>query len=140
MTVRIPMSVLGGFLGAGKTTLLNRVLSGRHGVRYAVLVNDFGAVAVDGSLVAAHDGETLTFANGCMCCVMGDDLVGTLDRLLDGTGPRSTSSWKPAAWRTRARSPTSRPCIPDSHATWSWCWPTWRRCVRGTRTIGFRTP
>ncbi len=87
MTVRTPMSVLGGFLGAGKTTLLNRVLFGRHGVRYAVLVNDFGAVAVDGSLVAAHDGETVTFANGCVCCAMGDDLVGTLDRLLDGDRP-----------------------------------------------------
>ena len=87
MTVRIPMSVLGGFLGAGKTTLVNRVLSGRHGVRYAVLVNDFGAVAVDGSLVSAHDGETVTFANGCVCCAMGDELVGTLDRLLDGDRP-----------------------------------------------------
>ena len=87
MIARTPMSVLGGFLGAGKTTLLNRVLSARHGVRYAVLVNDFGAVAVDGSLVAAHDGETITFANGCVCCAMGDDLVGTLDRLLDGDRP-----------------------------------------------------
>ena len=81
------MSVLGGFLGAGKTTLLNRILSGGHGVRYAVLVNDFGELAVDGGLVAAHDGETFTFANGCVCCSMGDDLVGTLDRLLDGDRP-----------------------------------------------------
>jgi len=81
------MSVIGGFLGAGKTTLLNRVLGGRHGVRYAVLVNDFGELNVDGDLVAAHGGDTVTFANGCVCCTMGDDLVVAIDRLLDGNRP-----------------------------------------------------
>ena len=54
-------------------------------MRYAVLVNDFGELDVDGSLVAAHGGDTLTFANGCVCCSMGDDLVGAIDRLLDGS-------------------------------------------------------
>ena len=84
MRERVPMSVVGGFLGAGKTTLLNRILGGRHGVRYAVLVNDFGELNIDGDLVAAHGGDTVTFANGCVCCTMGDDLVGAIDRLLDG--------------------------------------------------------
>ena len=83
MTARVPMSVLGGFLGTGKTTLLNRILAGSHGMRLAVLVNDFGELNVDGDLVAAHDGETITFANGCICCSMGGDLVGAVDRLLE---------------------------------------------------------
>jgi G3E family GTPase len=78
----IPFTVIGGFLGAGKTTLLNRLLAAGTGRRFAVLVNDFGALDIDGRLIAEHGGDTIALANGCLCCTIGDSLVTTLLALL----------------------------------------------------------
>ncbi len=79
----IPFTVIGGFLGAGKTTLLNRLLRSASGRRFAVLVNDFGALDIDSRLVADHGGDTIALANGCLCCTIGDSLVTTLLSLLE---------------------------------------------------------
>jgi G3E family GTPase len=83
VSAAIPFTVIGGFLGAGKTTLLNRLLAGTSGRRFAVLVNDFGAVEIDGRLVIAHGGDTIALANGCVCCTIGDSLIETVMRLLE---------------------------------------------------------
>ena len=84
---RIPVIVIGGFLGAGKTTLLNRVLTEDHGLRAAVLVNDFGPVNVDSDLIIDIEGETISFANGCICCTIRDDLAGACLELANGPNP-----------------------------------------------------
>jgi len=79
---RIPLTVIGGFLGAGKTTLLNRLLARWQDRRWAVLVNDFGAVNVDAALVRARDDTLISLSNGCVCCQIGDDLGDALMRVL----------------------------------------------------------
>lgn len=81
-TPPLPATVLTGYLGAGKTTLLNRVLSEAHGLRVAVVVNEFGEVGVDDALVLGAEEEVVTFANGCLCCTFRGDLLETLERLL----------------------------------------------------------
>jgi G3E family GTPase len=75
---RLPLTVIGGYLGAGKTTLLNRLLVDSQGLRLAVIVNDFGSVNIDASLIANRQGETISLANGCVCCTIADNLALTL--------------------------------------------------------------
>ena len=87
MSTPIPFTVIGGFLGAGKTTLLNHVLRETGGIRYAVLVNDFGDLNIDAELIAAHDGQTISLANGCVCCSIGDSLVDALVDLMARPDP-----------------------------------------------------
>ena len=79
----VPMTILTGFLGGGKTTLLNRILTGEHGLRVGVLVNDFGSVNIDAELVVGVDGGAVSLANGCVCCDLRDDLVGSVSILLE---------------------------------------------------------
>jgi G3E family GTPase len=74
------MTVLGGFLGSGKTTLLNNILRARHGLRILVMVNDFGSLNVDASLIESTDGaqDVINLTNGCVCCSMGGELISAL--------------------------------------------------------------
>lgn len=81
--VTIPVTVIGGFLGAGKTTLVNHILSGDHGLKIAVLVNDFGAVNIDAALITSKEGDLYSLSNGCVCCGMNQGLVEQLEELLD---------------------------------------------------------
>ncbi len=78
----IPVAVIGGYLGAGKTTLLNALLRNANGVRYAVLVNDFGSVNIDGELIASAGTQAIELTNGCICCTIGGDLILALKALL----------------------------------------------------------
>jgi len=77
-----PITILTGFLGAGKTTLLNRILTGDHGLRVGVLVNDFGAINIDAELVVGVEGNMISLANGCVCCQIRADLVEAVVALL----------------------------------------------------------
>ena len=76
------MTVLTGFLGAGKTTLLNRILSDVAGRQFAVIVNEFGDIGIDGDLIKTGDEELIELNSGCICCVIRGDLIRTIRSLL----------------------------------------------------------
>ena len=86
-TDAVPLTILTGFLGAGKTTLLNHILTGDHGLKVGILVNDFGAINVDAELVVDVEDGMISLANGCVCCQIRDDLVESVAELLEREDP-----------------------------------------------------
>jgi G3E family GTPase len=80
--------IVTGPLGAGKTTVVNRLLKAEvaAGRRVAVLINEFGAISVDGTLVDAERPELAgleNLVNGCVCCSLRDDVIATLQAWCD---------------------------------------------------------
>jgi cobalamin biosynthesis protein CobW len=91
--VKIPTTVVTGFLGAGKTTLIRHLLQNAKGHRLALIVNEFGDVGVDGELLkgcndaACPEEDIVELANGCICCTVADDFLPTMLKLLDRPNP-----------------------------------------------------
>jgi G3E family GTPase len=87
MDSKIPFTVIGGYLGSGKTTLLNALLRQPHGLKLAVLVNDFGSINIDAELIENKDGETVSLTNGCICCSINDNIGDVLRQLTERPVP-----------------------------------------------------
>ncbi|MBC7513203.1 MAG: GTP-binding protein [Herminiimonas sp.] len=78
----IPTTILTGFLGAGKTTLLNRILQEPHGLKIAVIENEFGPESIDNEILVQDNAEQIIeMNNGCICCTVRGDLVAALGSL-----------------------------------------------------------
>ncbi|ENA33250.1 MULTISPECIES: GTPase [Pseudomonas] len=82
-TTPIPVTVLTGFLGAGKTTLLRYLLEGDHGLKIAVIENEFSEADIDGALLGDKAVRIVKVANGCVCCTGSKDLSYALTVLLE---------------------------------------------------------
>lgn len=78
---RIPVTLVTGFLGSGKTTLINAALSSPELAKTVVVVNEFGEVGLDHQLFASSSDSVIVLENGCLCCTVRSDLIGTLNSL-----------------------------------------------------------
>ncbi len=78
----IPATILTGFLGSGKTTLLNKILHENHGLKIAVIENEFGEEGIDNDLLMQNpDEQIVEMNNGCICCTVRGDLIRILGDL-----------------------------------------------------------
>ena len=84
---KVPCTILTGFLGAGKTTLLNHLLTEKHGLKFAIIENEFGEVGIDEKILGNDglkeevDEEIIEVMNGCICCTVRGDLIPVLKKL-----------------------------------------------------------
>jgi cobalamin biosynthesis protein CobW len=91
--MKVPATVITGFLGSGKTTLIRHLLENANGRRFALIVNEFGDVGVDADLLsdcgeeACKPGDIIELANGCICCTVADDFLPTMTALLERPDP-----------------------------------------------------
>lgn len=86
--MRIPATVVTGFLGAGKTSLIRHLIAHANGARLAILINEFGDRGIDRDLLLGcgeaecRDDDIVELANGCICCTVADEFLPTMERLL----------------------------------------------------------
>jgi cobalamin biosynthesis protein CobW len=91
--MKIPATIVTGFLGAGKTTLIQNLLRTARGKRLALIINEFGEIGVDGEILKGcgvadcPEENIVELANGCLCCTVADDFLPTIEALLDRPEP-----------------------------------------------------
>ncbi|MBL8659678.1 MAG: cobalamin biosynthesis protein CobW [Rhodospirillales bacterium] len=86
--MKIPATVVTGFLGSGKTTLIRHLVANAQGRRLALIINEFGDLGIDRELLlgcgiaGCGDDDVIELANGCICCTVADEFLPTMERLL----------------------------------------------------------
>lgn len=87
--MKIPATVITGFLGAGKTTLIRHLLENNHGKRIALVINEFGDLGIDKEILTGcgiegcTEDDVVELANGCICCTVADDFLPTMEALIE---------------------------------------------------------
>ncbi|KAJ3961434.1 hypothetical protein N0V92_001851 [Colletotrichum tropicale] len=89
--IKVPITIVTGYLGAGKTTLLNYILTAQHGKKVAVIMNEFGdSLDIEKSLTVNKGDEQveewLEVGNGCICCSVKDTGVNAIESLMEKKG------------------------------------------------------
>jgi cobalamin biosynthesis protein CobW len=91
--MKIPATVVTGFLGAGKTTLLRHLIATANGKKLAFVINEFGDFGVDAGIIdgcgleGCDTDDVVELANGCICCTVADDFIPAMEALIERDNP-----------------------------------------------------
>lgn len=86
MESRTPIMLITGSLGSGKTTLLKRILTTTD-LRLAVLMNEFGEIAIDSEIVRGENVEMIELMGGCVCCSLTGEFEAAVKEILEKVRP-----------------------------------------------------
>src|SRR5438270_14070985 len=86
MRARVPMTLITGFLGSGKTTLLRHILA-QTPQKLALIVNEFGELAIDSKVLEGKNVRMTELAGGCVCCSLIGEFDAAIDEILETVKP-----------------------------------------------------
>lgn len=84
--MRTPIALITGYLGSGKTTLLRRIVE-KTGRKLAILMNEFGEIAIDSRVVQGKNIRMAELAGGCVCCSLIGEFEAAVQEILETVGP-----------------------------------------------------
>ena len=86
MTQKVPITIITGYLGAGKTTLLRNIAE-ESGKKIAILMNEFGEIAIDSKVVEGKNIKMAELAGGCVCCSLAGEFEAAVAEILERVKP-----------------------------------------------------
>lgn len=86
MQVRTPLTVITGPLGSGKTTLLRHILD-TVSRKIAILMNEFGEIAIDAKIIQGKNVEMADLGGGCVCCSLLGEFEAAVNEIIDAVDP-----------------------------------------------------
>jgi G3E family GTPase len=84
--MKVPLTIITGYLGAGKTTLLRRIVD-ESGKKIAILMNEFGDIAIDSRIVEGKNIKMAELAGGCVCCSLSGEFEAAIGEILEAVSP-----------------------------------------------------